>query len=209
MKKRSIACIVEGDGEARAAPILVNRWLARRGFARFFEAMDPAINTKGKSKLVCPLDRQRMLGVERFVEAALRADHLAAIVVMLDADDDCPAELGPALLGRAQRVDTSVPLSVVVAKRMYENWILADFASLRARSVLPGAAFYADRGDPESDSSPKRSLKLIRGEPYKETTHQALLTAALSLRSGMRRRAPSFDKLFRDLERILQEARAS
>ena len=52
--------------------------------------------------------------------AAAKCGAAGWILVLLDADDDCPAELGPRILERAQRVAPHRPISVVLAKREFE-----------------------------------------------------------------------------------------
>lgn len=60
-------------------------------------------------------------GIESAVEqAALDGGPDAAIPVLLGADDDCPAILGPTLLDRARKARPDRQVSVVLAKRKYE-----------------------------------------------------------------------------------------
>ncbi len=64
--------------------------------------------------------------VERAVEfAARRMEPPRAILILIDADDDCPAQVGPELLHRATVARSDVPLGVVLAKREFEAWFLA------------------------------------------------------------------------------------
>lgn len=204
---RSIVCIVEGPGDADAVPRLINRWLRRRNVDRHFRAIEPAIKTGGKERITADVRPGRDdLGIENWIKKALKADRLAGVIVILDADEDCPAFLGPALLARARKVAPHVPLSVVVARKMLESWILADFSSLRARGVLGRTVHYKKRSAPEDCG--KFHLEEVLGMPFKETIHLKQLADELSLRSGMHGRSPSYDKLSRDLERLLKEARA-
>ena len=54
-------------------------------------------------------------------------------MVLLDADDDCPAQLGPQILERARRVVPHRSVSVVLANREYEGWFLAAAISLHGQ----------------------------------------------------------------------------
>jgi Domain of unknown function (DUF4276) len=194
-----LACVVEGQGDERAVPILVRRVAA---------ALDPMLGVsivlmvrRPKSKLLRPP------GLEDAVELAARATGQGgAILVLLDSDDDCPAELGPRLLerARAQRGDRS--LAVVLAKREFEAWFLADAESLRGQQGLPGDLQAPPDAEAISDAKGWLSDRMPRGETYVETRHQPAFAASLDLDRA--RRADSFDKCYRDLARLLTEARS-
>ncbi|MGN9894906.1 hypothetical protein [Micromonospora sp. L31] len=55
----------------------------------------------------------------------------------LDADDHCPADLGPRLLHRAQAARPDVKVCVVLANREFEAWFLAAAKSLGGLRGLP------------------------------------------------------------------------
>jgi hypothetical protein len=154
-----------------------------------------------KSKLLRPR------GLEDAVELAARATgQNGAILVLLDGDDDCPAELGPRLLerARAQRGDRSI--AVVVAKREFEAWFMACAESLRGQRGLPGDLLAPLDPEAISDAKGWLSARLPRGETYVETRHQPAFTARLDLDRA--RRADSFDKCYRDLARLLTGAQS-
>jgi hypothetical protein len=211
VSKKKIIPIVEGYGEEEAVPVLLARWLQHRGFHPFFEVPERAVNAKGCGKLKARYDRQRHLGIEHYVEAALR-DGADAIVVILDADEECLSSnpdgaLGPRLLARARAV-TDLPLSVVVANREYEAWFLANLRTLRARGHFLPAEHLRDPHQPEVPGDCKGLTARLMGVPrYEERVHQKQLTASIGFRPGVARRAPSFGKLLRDLERITRETR--
>jgi len=56
---------------------------------------------------------------------------------MLDADDDCPATMGPELLKRARAAVPHTPVGLVLAKCEFEAWFLASAESLAGRRGLP------------------------------------------------------------------------
>jgi hypothetical protein len=203
--------IVEGHGEERAVPCLIRRWLRHRGWDRFFEIPDSAINAKGCGKLKAAYDRMRHIGIEHYVEAALRRNPQAVLVV-LDADDECLKRgprngLGPSLLARARNVAPELPLAVVVANREYEAWFLANFQSIRARRGFSSQARYPSSDHPESHSGCKKLMAELMGCSYEETVHQLSLTGLLSFRPDACRRSPSYGKLLRELERLTREVR--
>jgi hypothetical protein len=141
--------------------------------------------------------------LERYVELAMRSvAGTGALLVLLDADDDCPATLGPELLTRVRAVREDVPAVVVVANREFEAWLLASADSLRGHRGLP------DDLEPPGDSEAIRDAKgwlqdrRIDGRAYSPTIDQPALTAVLQL-DRARTRSASFDKLWRDIEHLI------
>ena len=212
MNKRRIIPIVEGHGEERAVPHLIKRWLRHRRFHPYFDVPDAAINTKGCGKLKAAYDRHRHLGVEHYVTAALRG-RPDAIIIILDADDECvnrgPGNgLGPELLARAQEVAPHIPLAVVAANPEYEAWFLASIDSIRTAGLLPESSKRVPRiVNPESHRGCKKLIADLLCRPYEETFHQLELSRGMTFSPRAHYRSPSYGKLLRDLERITQEAR--
>jgi hypothetical protein len=211
MTRRRIIPIVEGHGEERAVPCLLQRWLEHRQFHKYFEIPDLAINAKGCGRLKAAHDMVRHIGIEHYIRAALR-NKPDAILVVLDADDECRKRgpgngLGPELLARAKTVASHVPLAVVVANREYEAWFLANITSFRARGLFFVHAEIPGTLDPESPRDCKGLITKLMGRRYEETVDQLELTDDLRFSLGATRRSPSYGKLIRDLERITHEAR--
>lgn len=206
----SIFPIVEGYGDETAVPCLVKRWLRFRNYNRYFNVHNPAINAKGCGRLKAPYNRLRHIGIEHYVEAALR-NNADAILVVLDADKECFNRkrngLGPELLARARAVAEHIPLAVVVANPEYEAWFLASLTSIRAKGLLPQGNRLPDPLHPEVSSGCKGKIASLLGASYEESTHQSYLTNGLSFSAGTRRRSPSYGKLIRDLERLTRKAR--
>lgn len=212
MSTRRIVSIVEGHGEERSVPCLIQRWLRHRRLHQFFEVADLAINAKGCGNLKAAYDRARHIGIEHYIEAALR-NRPDAILVILDADDECMSRgreigLGPELLARARNVASHVPLAVVVANREYEAWFLASLASIRAAGLLPKGIRIPGDLFPEVPRGCKGLIADLMGCRYEETVHQLKLTGGLSFSPGVQHRSPSYGKLMRDLERLTREARS-
>jgi hypothetical protein len=190
----TIAAIVEGDGEVPALPKLLFR-LAHQLSIWQLRVHTPMRVPRGK------LVGQG--GIEDAVSAmAQRIGTSGGVLVLLDADDDCPAILGPALLKRAQAARPDVPVSVVLANREFEAWYLAAAPSLAGRHGFP-ADLTAPR-NPERIRDAKGWLSRHRSEgpPYKPTVDQALLASAFDMETA-RRGSPSFDKFCRDVQNLL------
>jgi len=58
--------------------------------------------------------------------ASTKARNNGWILILLDADDDCPAELGPTIVDLARGIKPHCRMAVVLPKREYEAWFLAS-----------------------------------------------------------------------------------
>lgn len=190
----TIASIVEGDGEVPAIPKLLHRIAAELGAPNLLTPTPMRI-PRGKITIVG--------GIERAVAAgALRVSGKGGVLVLLDADDDCPAEYGPLLLARAQAARPDKQVSVVLANREFEAWFLAAAPSLAGQFGFP--AEFARTQNPETPRDCKGLLTKARpkGQPYKETVDQAPLTSVFDLKMA-REHSDSFDKFYREVSRLL------
>lgn len=191
-----IGCIVEGDGEVKAVPVLIRRiaW-----------DLNPEITIIVETPIRAPRYQVVKDGeLESRIElAAQKIGGQGAIFIILDSEDDCPAELGPELLRRASQIREDLPIAVVIANREFEAWFLAAAESLRGKRGL------------KNNIHPPNDLEAIRGakewldqrmennESYSETTDQPALAALFDMEQA--RQADSFDKCYRDIVRLLEE----
>ncbi len=192
----TIACIVEGHGEVEAVPILVRR---------LAEAWNPALQLRLPQPQRVP--RTKIIKsneLERAVQlAALKAGSAGGVLVLLDADNDCPARLGPELLERAQRARSDTPISIVLAKIEFEAWFLAAAASLRGLRGLRDDLEAPP--DPEAVKGAKEwlSTRMNGSRIYSETLDQPALSRLFAL-DAARHGAPSFDKYEREVFGLFQ-----
>jgi hypothetical protein len=191
----SLGCIVEGDGEKRAAPKLLARIASQ--FAPELQLRFPEPYIVGRNKLVKPGE------LERTIELVVR--RLPAprgVFVLIDADDDCPATLGPELLTRATQARPDVPAGVVLANREYEAWFLAAIESLAGQCGLPSEL--PPFPNPESIRGAKERLSRLMGSSraYSPTLDQPFLTAQFDMEVA-RQRSASFDKCWREVCQLL------
>jgi hypothetical protein len=123
--------------------------------------------------------------------------------VLFDAEDDCPAELGPAIVAQVAR--PGVQVAVVLAKHEYEAWFLAAAESLRGRRGLRDDL--EPPPDPEAVRGAKEWLRdrMEGSRTYAETLDQVALTAVMDIEGA--RRADSFDKCYREVAGLLAAAR--
>jgi hypothetical protein len=144
--------------------------------------------------------------MERSIELAARKTRgQGGILILLDCDDGCPAEDGPALLQRALKARSDLPISVVLAKREFEAWFLASAESLRGHRSL--SFRLATPEDPEEIRGAKEWLtdRMPAGRSYSESSDQPALAAVFDMESA--RRANSFDKCYREIVRLIERVR--
>jgi hypothetical protein len=194
-----LSLVVEGHGEVRAAPTLVKR-VAANSFPDVQMIFAHPIR-KRRNQIVKPDELER---AGRLAVSTLRGP--GAVLVLIDADDDCPAALGPQLLARAESAAGTIPIEIVVAKSEYESWFLAAAESLRGLCGLSDDL--TSPPDPEGLRGAKGWLKrhMPANRTYSETTDQKTLSAAMDLEAAST--TSSFDKLTRSVERLLQTVSA-
>jgi hypothetical protein len=177
--------IVEGQGEEAAVPVLLRR-LRDEAQAWTLDVAKP--HRRRRTQLVKKDSLQTAVRV-----AALRED-CTGILVIFDADDDCPKELAPTLEAWARDAAGGKACAVVMANREYEAWFLASIEALRGTAgILRDATSHPD---PEAPRDAKRQLehRMPSGASYSPTADQAPLTAHFDLQSAYRR-CRSFRKL--------------
>jgi hypothetical protein len=123
--------------------------------------------------------------------------------VLLDADEDCPAEHGPRLLEWAHRERGDVEGAVVLAKREIEAWFAASIESLRGHRRVRRDASPPTEPEAIEDAKSWMSAAMEYGARYGPVKDQAGLAQAFDF-SLARKRSPSFEKFLRDASRLLQ-----
>ncbi len=189
-----LGLIVEGQGDAEAVPILLKKIL---------KEMAPELPLN----LLPPyrVKRHQIVQEQVFRTAletlAKRTGRDGRILVLLDADDDAPCQLGPRLQGWARLHHADMKVEVALAQRTYEAWFIASAVSLRGKCGLPKDLLAPL--DPDAVPSPKgwvHDRLKTQSRSYKETTDQAQLTQDMSVREA--RRSKSFNKLLVKLGRL-------
>ncbi len=200
MMRRTILAIVEGHGEVTALPQLLRRIAGE---------VSPDLVVETPRPIRVP--RNRIVKEGELERAVTLASHKAGIdgciIVLLDADRDCPAELAPQLVARAAAACPGRDVRAVLAKTEYEAWFLAAAGSLAGRRGLDEALAPPDDPEAIQDAKGWLSARMPLGRRYRETLDQAALTATFDMAEA-RRRSPSFDKLWRDVRSLLQPMQA-
>lgn len=193
-----IAPLVSGHGEVAAFPVLLRRIISELS-PELQIAVAPPVRCS-ESSLIKPDSTEF---ADYLAIAIDNAGQGGGVIVLIDSEDACPAEIGPQLLARARAHQPGIPLVVVCAYREYETWFLWSLDTYRDHGMVPGAINAPEA--PESCRSAKDWLRRVAGIPYKEVVDQARFSARLDLQ--LARRSDSFDKLCRDVQLLLRAIR--
>ncbi len=187
-----ISAIVEGDGEVLALPILLRR-IARWKTPECAVQILTPIRVPRMSLINKSADFNRHLQL-----AAGKCGESGWILVLLDADDDCPKTLGEELRVRARKIVPHRQVAVVLANREYEAWFIAAAASLDGHRSLRISSKDAE-ADAEQPRNAKGWLALRKPDRsgYHPVTDQPALSARMDLQMAFDR-SRSFRKLCSD-----------
>lgn len=171
-----VAPIVEGHGEETALPVLLR-------------LLNPSVEVKRpvrvpKSKIVKPAETEHYVRIAR---ANIDDPRFGLILLVVDADEDCPGQLGPRLLSQMQPNANGAACFVAVAQREYESWLLAgldDFQHL----------------DPHAAGNAKSRLGSINNERYRETVDQVRFTSRIDVTRACR--SVSFRRLYNRMQQL-------
>lgn len=187
-----VASIVEGDGEVIALPLLLRRIGEWRTPEAYVEVQNPIRVRRDRF-----LNRDDEFG--RYLQlAAGKSGNNGWILILLDADDDCPSELGNSIAMRAAEHVPHRQVAVVLANREFEAWFIASADSLN------GFRGFAHDGEPCDPERPRDAKGWIRarmaGGTYGETTDQPAFVTRMSLEQA-HERSRSFRKLCSEWDR--------
>ncbi|MFN9727940.1 DUF4276 family protein [Acidovorax sp.] len=184
----SLSAIVEGDGEVAALPVLLRRIAEWRNPEVYVDVLAPIRVYKDRF-----LNREEEFTRHMKLAAAKSGDR-GWILILLDADDDCPMSKGRDIAQRAAAVVPHRPVGVVLANREYEAWFIAA-----AKSLDGVRSFSYQRSDGGTDPELPRNAKgwmrdRMSSGAYRETTDQPGFSARMDLQQAFSR-SRSFRKL--------------
>lgn len=186
--------VVEGEGEMEAVPLLTRRICHE--LHNYFPMQTSRPVRITKSKLLRPLELERAVRLARLNSGS------GAILILIDADRDCPAILGPQLKARALSVLSSPDtVSVVLAKQEFETWFLAAAESLGGKKGLHDQLSRPPAYETIQGAKEWLTRNMPHGAKYSPTVDQAALVAAMDLNAA--RSCQSFDRLCRELHRLI------
>lgn len=180
-----VAAIVEGDGEVIALPVLLRRLSEWKTPEIYVDVLAP-IRVRRDRFLRRPEEFQRILSL-----AASKCGDNGWILIILDADDDCPKETGADILANASAHIPHRNVSVVLANREYEAWFIAAASSLDG---CRGFNFSQAIVNAESPRDAKGWIERQMSGSYSEITDQPAFSAKMDLQEAFDR-SRSFRKL--------------
>ena len=187
MTARSLALIVEGHGEVQALPVLLRRLLPHP-----MTLLSPPFRMKrGQMR-----DVKRLQAAVGFAVGRTSKDD--AVLIVLDADDDCAVRLGDEVLGHARAAGHDRRVAVVVATREYEAWLVAGASGLAGKRGLPPDL--APPKEPDKLKNPKAWLSERMPRGYRETLDQPAFSQTMDL--GAAAKSRSFRKLMKEVARL-------
>lgn len=194
-----VAPIVEGDGEVPAVPILLRRIASELLTDTVVHVLKPI--RQPRERLLANKDNCLRNSVGLAINKLRQfqvPDACELVLLLVDADKDCAAKIGPETLELLRTIRSDVDSTCVLAVVEYETWFVAAAESLEKYLDLDSTEQIPD--DPERSRCRKKWVEArYRGTKYVEPVDQPKLTAAMDLHL-CRRRSPSFDKLCRELE---------
>ena len=190
-----IVVIVEGHGEEESLRPLVNQIIESNCGLVYPIIMAPYRVSWG-SLVNKPDD------LERYAEIVLREGGPGSrLLVLLDADGLCPAELGPRLFECLIRRFPKVFVSVTVADHEYESWFVASAESIAEHVGTVLTVQVPDNIEEIRD--PKGWLeRYVLNRRYRETADQASFSRCINVPLA-RQRSKSFNRFCIELERLL------
>lgn len=190
---RQVAIIVEGHGEEMAVPILARKILRYLKIENQVEARRPLRCAKGDMTSGNPQFRKLLnLAAEQVRPSS------GLILILLDADEDCPKDLRKIVRERYEPL-YETPVLLAAANRCYEAWLLASWPTVRDHVDVADQALFTSES--HEIRNPKAVLRNRMRRRYSERNHQAEFTKLLDI--DLARRNPSFDRLVRRLEERL------
>ncbi len=194
--------IVEGQGELDAVENLLARLWKELGHAPL-----PWSAIRGKNLL-------QQAGVKKYAEVVRGRPGCVALILLRDADDDCPKRTGPQSASWLRELGLPFPAAVTLFRREYETMFLPCLPDMAGRTLvaktgveLPGiragARFEGDYEGPR-DAKKKVGSFFPAGHPYKPTVHQLPLTRMINLQTLRASGLPSFGTLERSLNFLAQ-----
>lgn len=179
----TIACIVEGFGEREAMPVLLRKLAIRQ---EIYDLTIPEpIRVQRDRFLNREAEFQRMV-----VLAGSKAGRDGLVLIVLDADDDCPVELAQDIRAKANALLQGTPCHVAIANREFEAWLLAAAGSLSGKRGLQKNL--EAPADPDNIRNAKGWLSERKdgSDKYSPVLDQAALTHAADV--GLMLRSRSF-----------------
>lgn len=200
---KRIVLFVEGEGEAEAAPVLVNKLVNEIPNARNAVFVDPKPFRVGE---INKLMRKKSLGQK--ILSANKRTNVGGILILLDGDirkiqghNRCLVEVAKQLADQVAELGGGTLFSVafVFALQEFESWLIASFDSMRGNEFPDGRRMPAEAELPDNvEISPRDAkgwLTKTIEDGYRPTRDQAQLTRWLDIDTVKAKNLRSFQRL--------------
>ena len=196
--ERNIIAIVEGAGDKDAVQLLIRRILEER-FAIYDILVSRPKVANGKPNLI--------KNFVKFVKYAM-IEGCAAILVLLDADRDCPVELARCLALKASALNAPIPIAVACAASEYEAWLVCSLSAqegngIRRRLEIPSSVACPEDVESIRDAKAWLTNQMLRDRAYKETADQVALTQYIAIKA-VHERSRSFRRLCHAVQELAE-----
>ena len=175
----TIQPIVEGHGEVAAVPCLLRRLLAEANLSSQIQVGEPIRRKRSEF--------MRETGVRLMVQIARRRRDCSAILILFDADEDCPRTLKDSIEKWARDEDSRIPCHVVLAVKEYEAWFLAALESLRGVSGISRDAVSHPQPESVAGAAERLRKQMPQNRTYSKPVDQHELTKNFELAETYRR----------------------
>lgn len=172
----TIIPIVEGEGEVAALPELLYRILYQmhgRHDVLVGWGKSGVVNAKGRDTLENNL--------AKFLHHAQNKPDSAAILILVDADNDCPVIKANELAYKGRQINAAIPIEVVYAHREYESWFLASWDTVKGSLGLEDTLSPSNAVENVADPKQWITNLMPQGQSYKPTKNQSLCSTAIDL----------------------------
>jgi hypothetical protein len=122
------------------------------------------------------------------------------VLIVLDADDDCAAELGPELVRRGSAA-SGLPVGVVMPTVEIEAWILAAVESVRETRGIRSDAQPPENVESLRDAKGALTERMAGARGYVPTDDMPAFFATMDVDLAQSR-SPSMNKLIREIRRL-------
>ena len=124
---RALISLVEGEDDKDAIPTLLTKILHDLQQWNWYVGEIIIVRSLGKLHK----------NLATYLTHAANKNNCAAVLIVLDSDDDCPVDMAYKLAEKIQSLGFPQPIAIVFAHREYEAWFLASLPTIAGHHDLP------------------------------------------------------------------------
>lgn len=195
-RRRPIGLVVEGISEFHALPVFVRQLDRRAAGAAVFQGQGVHMTPQAVARRAFPSVRAQL------------KKNLGRVIVVLDREfrDAC----APGIAGQVQNdlmqmladqgADPSIPVVVVCADRMFENWLLADRSGLATHKLVRTRIGRQPGNVDGVDGATELSKLMVSGASYRKGQLSGQLAEHVRVKNvTVQRRSRSLQKFVKEV----------